>query len=86
MLLPADWLSNSAAGVKSLLGTWQDLLADAAGIVGYYSVLDNALANCDIQGTVSLPGAGGDMTLINTNVAINQPITIASWSITEGNA
>lgn len=84
MALPADWLGNSAAGVKSLLGTWEDSAADAAGIAGHFRIKQAAVAH--IQGTVTGSGGGGDMELQNTNIAVGQAITITAFTNTMGGA
>jgi len=86
LTLPSDWLSASSAGVKSKLGTWQDLLADAAGTIAHYRIYDSSGTTCHEQGSVTLTGSGGDLTLDNTNVQPNQAVTITSYSMTEGNA
>lgn len=86
MTLPSDWLSASSSGAKSLLGTWQDSAADAAGNAGYFRIYDSAGTTCGLQGTVTATGGGGDLTLDNINVAVNQAITITSFALTEGNA
>ncbi len=39
-----------------------------------------------MQGTITASGAGGDMQLDNTNIAIGQQITITTFSITAGGA
>jgi hypothetical protein len=86
MTLPADYMLDAAAGVKAKSGTWQDLLADAAGVAGHFRIYDSGGVVCHIQGSCSLPGAGGDMVLINTNIAINQPITVDTFTLTDGNS
>lgn len=82
MALPSDWLAAASNGVKSLSGTWQDIAANASGTAGHFRI--KAGATCHIQGTVTITGGGGDMTLDNTNVAINQQITITAFSVTAG--
>jgi hypothetical protein len=84
--LPSDWMGGASGGVKSKLGTWQDLLADAAGTIAHFRFYDSGGTVCGAQGSVTLTGGGGDMTLDNTNVQPNQAITITSFSETEGNA
>ncbi len=87
--LPADWMAAASSGSKAKSGTWQDTNADASGTVGHFRVYDSGGTVCGMQGTVTLTGAGGDMTLDNTNVqggANGQSVTITSFSITEGNA
>lgn len=84
MSLPSDWLAAASSGVKSLSGTWQDLSADATGTAGHFRI--KASATCHIQGTVTITGGGGDMTLDNTSIATGQQITITAFSITAGGA
>lgn len=84
MVLPADWLGNSASGVKSLLGTWEDSAADAAGTAGHFRIKQGATTH--IQGSISASGGGGDMELQNTNIAVGQAITITAFTLTMGGA
>lgn len=82
--LPADWLANASNGSKALSGTWQDSEADASGTAAHFRVKQGA--TCHIQGTVTIAGGGGDMTLDNTNIATGQQITITSFTLTAGGA
>lgn len=65
MNLPSDWMSASSAGVKSLLGTWQDASADAAGLAGHFRIKDSAGSATHIQGLCSEPWAGSKAYLLN---------------------
>jgi len=84
MALPSDWLAAASSGAKTLLGTWQDLSADAAGTAGHFRV--KAGATCHIQGTVTATGGGGDMTLDNTSIGLGQQVTVTSFTLTAGGA
>lgn len=84
--LPADWMAASVAGVKAKAGTWQDLLADAAGTVGHFRIYASDGVTCHAQGTVTATGGGGSMTVDNVIFAVNQPFNVTSFSITAGNA
>ena len=84
MTLPSDWLAAASAGSKALSGVWQDTSADAAGTVGHFRV--KAGATCHIQGTVTITGGGGDMTLDNNVVVFGQQINITAFTITAGGA
>lgn len=84
--LPSDWMSSSSAGVKSKLGTWQDTSADATGTVAHWRIYASDGTTCHLQGTVTLTGGGGDLTLDNTNVQAGQSITISTFSITASGA
>ena len=86
MVLPADWFNNPTLGSITLSGTWQDLSADASGTAGYFRMHDNAGATCHMQGTITATGAGGDMQLDNTNIAVGQQINITAFTITAGGA
>lgn len=86
MTLPSDWMAAAASGSKALLGTWQDLSADAAGTVGHFRIYESTGTTCHLQGTVTITGGGGDMTLDNNVVAITQQVTITSFTLTDANA
>ena len=84
MTLPTDWMSAAAAGVKELLGTWQDASANAAGVAAHYRIYESTGTTCHQQGSV---GQGsGDLSLDNTTIAITQQVDIATFAITAGNA
>jgi hypothetical protein len=84
MALPSDWLAAASAGVKTLLGTWQDAAADATGTAGHYRI--KQAGTCHLQGSVTMTGAGGDLTLDNTSIAVGQQVSIASFTVTAGGA
>lgn len=86
LALPSDWLAAAAAGAKAKSGTWQDVSADAAGTAGHFRVYKSDGTTCQIQGTVTATGGGGDMTLDNTNIAAAQVVTITGFTMTDGNA
>jgi len=84
MALPADFMAAASAGAKALLGTWQDAAADAAGTVGHFRIKQGA--TCHIQGSVTISGGGGDLTLDNNVLAVGQQVTITAFTITAGGA
>ncbi|UXO94011.1 hypothetical protein Pan4_24 [Pseudanabaena phage Pan4] len=84
MTLPSDWLAAASAGAKTLLGTWQDTSADAAGTAGHFRI--KAGATCHIQGTVTATGGGGDMTLDNVSIASGQQVTVTAFTLNAGGA
>ena len=67
MTLPADFMSAASSGQKTLNGTWQATAA-AAGLGGYYSILDNAATTCHEQGLLSQPHAVSTAYLLNQQV------------------
>jgi hypothetical protein len=84
LALPADWMTAAAGGTKNLNGAWSDPSADGAGVAGHYRIKQGA--TCHFQGTVTMNGSGGDMTLDNTNIAVAQAVSVSSFSLTIGNA
>lgn len=82
--LPSDWLAAAASGQKTLLGTWQDLSADATGTAGHFRI--NAGATCHVQGSVTLGGGGGDMTLDNLSITAGQQVNVTGFTLTAGGA
>lgn len=83
--LPSDWMSAASAGSKAKLGTWS-VAGVAAGTAAHFRLKDSAGTTCHLQGTVTLTGGGGDMTLDNTNIAVGQTVTVNTFAISAGNA
>lgn len=83
--LPNDWMAAASNGSKSLSGTWEDSSADATGTAGHFRIHDGS-GVCHMQGTVTMSGGGGDMTVDNTSFAVGQDFIVTSFTITAGNA
>ena len=64
MDLPANWMADASAGSKALAGLWQASAA-AAGLCGYYSVMDAAGTTCHEQGLLSQPHVVSTAVLLN---------------------
>jgi hypothetical protein len=86
LALPSDWMAAASGGSKAMIGPWQDTAADATGTAGHFRIHNTAATVCHMQGTVTLTGGGGDMTVDNTSFAVNQAFSINSFTITAGNA
>ena len=84
MALPSDFLAAASAGAKTILGTWQDTSADAAGTAGHFRIKQGA--TCHIQGSITATGGGGDMTLDNVSIAAAQQVTVTAFTINAGGA
>lgn len=83
--LPSDWMNAASGGTKTMLGSWADSSADAAGTAGHFRIYDSGGTVCGAQGTVTATGGGGDMTVDNTNFAAAQSFTITGFTLTAGN-
>lgn len=81
--LPADWLTAALNGAKALKGTWTITGQAGAGtgvVAAHYRL--KVGSTCHDQGTVTVTGGGGDLTLNNPNIANGQVTTITSWNLT----
>jgi hypothetical protein len=67
-----------------LAGVWQALSADTSGVAGHYRILDGSI--CHQQGSISVPGGGGDMVMTDVNVALGEPITVTTATMGVGGA
>lgn len=86
LTLPSDWLAAASGGTKVKAGTWEDTSADANGTAGHYRIYAADGVTCHEQGSVTLTGGGGDMTLDNTSFTIGQSFTVTGYTRTAGNA
>lgn len=78
---PADWMADAVGGSKSKLGTWSGVgLAD--GVAGHFR-LYNSGGSAQIQGTVTGSGGGGDAIIQNVNIAVDQPVAIIGFTLSE---
>lgn len=84
--LPSDWMAAASAGSKAKAGTWQDASGDAAGTAAHFRIYASDGTTQHLQGTVTITGGGGDLTLDNTSIAVGQVVTITGFTLTDGNA
>ena len=84
--LPSDWMAAAASGSKSMTGTWSDASGDATGTAAHFRIYRSDGTTCDMQGTVTATGGGGDLTLDNVSIATAQPVNITSFTLTQGGA
>ena len=83
--LPTDWMAAASSGTKALLGTWQGT-ATGAGTVGHYRIYASDGTTQHMQGTMSATGGGGDMTITNAVIAVDDVITVDTFTLTGPNA
>lgn len=80
--LPSDWMAAASGGTKALSGTWEDTSADAGGTPGHWRLYASDGTTCHLQGTVTLTGGGGDLTLDSMTVTAGQRVSVTSWTLT----
>lgn len=86
LTLPSDWLAAAASGAKAKSGTWQDTSADATGTAAHFRLYASDGTTAHLQGTVTVTGGGGDLTLDSVSITAAQSITITGFTLTDGNA
>lgn len=86
LTLPSDWMAAASGGSKAKSGTWEDTSADATGTAAHFRLYASDGTTAHAQGTVTITGGGGDMTVDNTSFAAAQAFTITSFTLTAGNA
>lgn len=86
LTLPSDWMAAASGGVKAKSGTWSDASADATGTAAHYRIYASDGTTAHLQGSVTITGGGGDMTVDNTSFAAAQAFTITAYSLTDANS
>lgn len=84
--LPSDWMAAASGGTKAKSGTWEDTSADASGTAAHFRIYDSGGSTCHMQGTVTITGGGGDMTVDSTSFTAGQAFTVTGFTLTAGNA
>lgn len=86
LALPSDWLAAASGGAKGKSGTWQDTSADNSGAAGHFRIYASDGITAHLQGSVTVTGGGGEMTVDNTTFAAGQPFVVTLFTLTDGNA
>jgi len=84
--LASDWMAAASGGTKALAGTWEDLSADATGTAAHWEITASDGTTRHLQGSVTVTGGGGDLTVDNVSFAAAQAFSITSFTWTAGNA
>ena len=81
MTLPSDFMAAASGGSKAKSGTWSDPSADATGTAAHYRIYDSGDTTCMEQGTVTVTGGGGDLTLSTVSVTAGLPVSITGFTL-----
>lgn len=80
--LASDWAAAASSGSKAFSSTpLTDSSADNTGTAAHYRVYASDGTTCHMQGTVTLTGGGGDMTVDNTSFVAAQQFSITAWTL-----
>ncbi len=86
LTLPSDWMAAASSGAAAKSGTWEDASADATGTAAHFRIYASDGTTQHIQGTVTVTGGGGDLTLDSVSITAAQKVTITGFTLTDGNA
>lgn len=84
--LPSDWMAAASGGTKVKSGTWEDTSADNTGTAAHFRIYASDGTTAHAQGSVTVTGGGGDMTVDNTSFSSGQAFSITGFTLTAGNA
>ena len=84
--LASDWAAAASSGSKAWSGTPSDASADGDGTAAHWRLYASDGTTCHAQGTVTVTGGGGDLTVDNDDFLTGQQFDITSWTWTAGNA
>lgn len=86
--LPNPSFGSPASGAIAKAGTWQDTSADDSGTAGWFRLrqaTDLGTTNTTderIDGSVTVTGGGGNMTLDSVDITAAQQVTINVFTVT----
>lgn len=79
----ATFAPAAAGGVLTLNSITQDSSANATGTATWFRWVTSGGTFC-VDGNVGT--SGSDLNLTTTSIVATQPVSVTSWTITEGNA
>lgn len=82
--LVSDWQAAAANGSTSI--SFPSGTASFTGSAQHFRLYTSAGNVCSMQGTITITGGGGDMTLDNTAIAAAQTVNITGFKLSDGNA
>lgn len=78
----ATFAPAASSGVLTLNAITQDSSADASGTATWFRWVTSGATFC-FDGNVGT--SGSDLNLTTTTIVATQPVSVTSWTITEGN-
>ena len=83
LTLPSDWMAAASGNSKVKSGEWSGT-AIATGNVGYFR-LKTSGGTVKKQGTVTVTGGGGDMTIPYVTITTGEPVVVSVYTLAAGN-
>jgi hypothetical protein len=79
-------MAAASGGTKAKSGTWEDTSADNTGTAAHFRIYASDGTTCGAQGTVTVTGGGGDMTVDSVSFTAGQAFSVTGFTLTAGNA
>lgn len=84
--LSADWMDTASGGAKNFADLPGTFTASGSGIGDHFRLYKSDGTTCMMQGTVTLTGAGGNITMSNNNVVSGFSYTVNAFTLADNNA
>jgi hypothetical protein len=84
-LAATGWIGTPSNGSTTFANLPLSGSASGTGTAGHFRIYDSA-AICHMQGTCTLTGGGGDMTLDNTSINSGQTVNVTGFTLSDANA
>ena len=84
--LASSYFGSASAGAKTLSSLPITGTGLANGTAGYFRMFASDDATCHMQGTITVTGGGGDMTLDNTAINSGQSVNLTGFTLTDANS
>lgn len=84
--LASDWAAAAASGAKAWNNLPVAVASSLTGTLGHYRIYASDGVTCHEQGTITVTGGGGDLTVDSLSVTAPQVISITGKSLTAPNA
>ncbi len=84
--LSSDWMDAASGGTKAFSDLPGTFAATGSGIAGHFRLYKSDGITCMMQGSVSLAGNGGNITVSNDSMTSGFSYTVNAFSLGDGNA
>lgn len=84
--LSSDWAAAASGGTKEFTDLPGTFTASGSGVAGHFRLYKADGTTCVLQGSVSLSGNGGNMTVSNDSMVSGGSYTVNAFSLGDGNA
>lgn len=80
--LASDWMAAASSGSKAFSSTplTANAIAGSPTNAGHYRLYASDGTTCHEQGSVTVTGGGGDMTLDSISITSGQSVSVTSWT------